>query len=53
MSIPHKCGKYDDASNIEKQESVCPADGATNSYSIWIDTIEKCTWIKMRHVIVD
>ena len=45
--------KYDDASNIEKQESVCPADDVTNRYAIWIDTIEKCTWIKMRHVIVD
>lgn len=45
--------KYDDASNIEKRESVCLADGVTNRYSIWINTIEKCTWIKIRHVIVD
>ena len=35
--------KYDDASNIEKQESVCPADDVTNRYSIWINTSEKCT----------
>lgn len=26
--------KHDDASNIEKQVSVCPADGVTNRYSI-------------------
>ena len=35
--------KYDNASNVEKQESVCLADGVTNRYSIWIDTIEKYT----------
>ena len=35
--------KHDNASNIEKQESVCLADGVTNRYSIWIDTIEKYT----------
>ena len=35
--------KHDNASNIEKQESVCPADGVTKRYSIWINTSEKCT----------
>lgn len=35
--------KHDNTSNIEKQESVCPADGVTNRYSIWIDSIEKFT----------
>lgn len=29
--------KYDDASNIEKQESVCQADDVTNRYAIWND----------------
>lgn len=53
MLILSSLRKYDDASNIEKRESVCLADGVTKRYSIWIDTIEKCTWIKMRHVIVD
>ena len=29
--------KYDDASNIEKRASVCPADDVTNRYAIWND----------------
>ena len=53
VSIPHKRGKYDDALNATNLVSVCLADGVTNRYAIWIDTIEKCTWIKMRHVIVE
>ena len=53
VSIPHKYGKYDDASNTTNLVSVCLADGVTKRYSIWIDTIEKCTWIKIRHVIVE
>ena len=35
--------KYDDASNTTDLVSVCPADGVTNRYSIWIDPIEKFT----------
>lgn len=35
--------KRDNTSNIEKQESVGPADGVTKRYSIWINTSEKCT----------
>ncbi len=40
LSLPRK---HDNTSNIEKQESVCPADGVTKRYSIWINTSEKCT----------
>ena len=53
MSIPHKYGKYDDASNIEKQESVCPADGVTKRYSIWLNPIKKCTSNGMWRIIAD
>lgn len=45
--------KHDNASNIEKQESVCPADGVTNRYSIWIDPIEKFTSNGMWRIIAD
>lgn len=29
--------KHDNASNVEKRASVCPADGVTNRYAIWND----------------
>ena len=44
--------KYDDASNTTNLVSVCPADGVTNRYSIWIDTIEKYTSNGMYRVTV-
>ena len=34
-------------------ESVCPADGVTNRYSIWIDPIEKFTSNGMWRIIAD
>ena len=37
MLILSSLRKYDDASNIEKRASVCPADGVTNRYAIWND----------------
>ena len=45
--------KYDDASNTTNLVSVCPADGVTNRYSIWIDPIEKFTSNGMRRIIAD
>lgn len=64
-TIPHKWGKhdnalirsllrkYDDASNTTNLVSVCPTDGVTKRYSIWIDPIEKFTLNGMWRIIDD
>lgn len=36
-------GRYVNSSIAYILVSVCPADGVTNRYSIWIDPIEKFT----------